>query len=162
MSIRTRNDDESEVREEEEDEVLKLEEEVERMAEKVLDCRTSLPYQLTSTLASLLSSQRPIVPELEVGTDTGSDSEVGVGQENFPLYAGVARPGESGSVTLLIREDRGQEEKIQLLKQKMSTNASKMQTVMQRMKEYMARIDKLESPNDVIHPAFKRKRTILN
>ncbi|XP_075474373.1 uncharacterized protein LOC142505318 isoform X2 [Primulina tabacum] len=155
MSIRTRNDDESEVREEEEDEVLKLEEEVERMAEKVLDCRTSLPYQLTSTLASLLSSQRPIVPELEVGTDTGSDSEVGVGQ-------GVARPGESGSVTLLIREDRGQEEKIQLLKQKMSTNASKMQTVMQRMKEYMARIDKLESPNDVIHPAFKRKRTILN
>ncbi|XP_073038587.1 uncharacterized protein [Primulina eburnea] len=149
MSIRTRNDDESEVREEEEDEVLKLEEEVERMAEKVLDCRTSLPYQLTSTLASLLSSQRPIVPDPEFGTD----SEVGVSQ-------GVARPGESGSVTLLIREDRGEEEKIQLLKQKISTNASKMQTVIQRMKEYMARIDKLESPNDVIHPAFKRKRTI--
>ncbi|XP_073038586.1 uncharacterized protein [Primulina eburnea] len=156
MSIRTRNDDESEVREEEEDEVLKLEEEVERMAEKVLDCRTSLPYQLTSTLASLLSSQRPIVPDPEFGTD----SEVGVSQEKFALCAGVARPGESGSVTLLIREDRGEEEKIQLLKQKISTNASKMQTVIQRMKEYMARIDKLESPNDVIHPAFKRKRTI--
>ncbi|XP_073158494.1 uncharacterized protein [Henckelia pumila] len=148
MSIRARNDGESE----EEDEVSKLKKEVERMAEKVLDYRTSLPNQLTSTLASLLSSQRPIVPDPEVGMVTGSDSEVGVSQ-------GAARPVESGSMALLVREDQEEEEKIHLLKQKISTNASKMQIVMQRMKEYMVRIDKLELPNDVIHPAFKRKRT---
>ncbi|XP_073274606.1 uncharacterized protein [Primulina huaijiensis] len=152
MSMRTRNDDESEVREGEEDEVSKLEEEVERMAEQVLEYRTSLPNQLTTTLASLLSTQRPMIPDPEVRTISGSDSELGSSQ-------GVARPVESGSMVLLVREDREEEEKIQLLKQKISTNASKMQIVLQRMKEYMARIDKLESSNDVIHPAFKRKRT---
>ncbi|KZV57641.1 hypothetical protein F511_03101 [Dorcoceras hygrometricum] len=151
MSIPTQNDDESEIGGEEEDEVLKLEEEVERMAEKVLEYRTSLPNQLTSTLASLLSAQRPIIPDPEVGTVSGSGSELAASRD-------VAGPVESGS-TLLVREDQEEEEKIQLLKQKISTNASKMQTVLQRMKEYMARIDKLESPNDVIHPAFKRKRT---
>lgn len=78
--------------------------------------------------------------------------------ELFPLCAGEARPVESGSMTFLVSEDQEEEEKIQLLKQKISTNASKMQIVVQRMKEYMARIDKLESSNDVIHPAFKRKR----
>lgn len=62
-------------------------------------------------------------------------------------------------MALSVTEGPGEAEKLQLLKQKISSNASALPVILNRMKEYMARIDKLESSNGVIHPAFKRKRT---
>lgn len=52
---------EEEDEEEEEEEVQKLEEEVKEMAQKILDYRTTLPDQLKSTLASVLTAQRPVI-----------------------------------------------------------------------------------------------------
>ncbi|KAK6142815.1 hypothetical protein DH2020_023163 [Rehmannia glutinosa] len=126
------------------------------MAEKILEYRTTLPDQLSSTLSSLLASQRPVSPahfvdegsEPETRTLPGADSEAcasqGSTRENMALSA---------------IDDSEEAEKIQLLKQKISSNACALPVVLNRMKEYMARIDKLESSNVIIHPAFKRKRT---
>lgn len=56
-------------------------------------------------------------------------------------------------------EDSDEAEKLQLLKQKIASNGTAMPVILNRMKEYMARIDKLDSSNGIIHPSFKRKRT---
>lgn len=56
-------------------------------------------------------------------------------------------------------EDSDEAEKLQLLKQKIASNGTAMPVILNRMKEYMARIDKLDSSNEIIRPAFKRKRT---
>ncbi|KAL2461571.1 hypothetical protein Adt_44991 [Abeliophyllum distichum] len=163
MSTRTQNqnpiqsDDVSKLQEEDEDyeeeEVLKLEEEVEQIAQKILEYRTTLPDQLNSTLASLLSSQRPIIPPNRLSeneSESGPESDAGPNP-------GV--PVESNRMASLVGEDQEEAEKVRLLKQKISSNASTMPIVLKRMKDYMARIDKLEASNGIIHPAFKRKRT---
>lgn len=63
MSSQLRSDDSQNLEEAaEEEELLRLEEEVEEMAQKILDCRTTLPSQLTSTFSTLLESQRPVLP----------------------------------------------------------------------------------------------------
>lgn len=49
--------------------------------------------------------------------------------------------------------------KIQLLKDKISSNITMIPTVLKRMKECISTIDNLDSYNGVIHPAFKRKKT---
>ncbi|KAL0412020.1 UNVERIFIED_CONTAM: hypothetical protein Slati_3791700 [Sesamum latifolium] len=65
MSSQPRNGDAADLHEAaEEEEVLKLEEEIEQMAQKVLEYRTTLPDQLTSTLSSLLAFQRPVLPPI--------------------------------------------------------------------------------------------------
>ena len=60
---------------------------------------------------------------------------------------------------LPVMADSDETEKLQLLKQKISSNASAMPVVLNRLKEYMARIDALDSSNMIIHPAFKMKQT---
>lgn len=84
MSILRLNDEAFEIQEAAaEEEVLKLEEEVQQMAENILEYRTSLPDQLRSTISSLLASQRPVLqtrldnegPDPEV-----MDSDSGVSQ----------------------------------------------------------------------------------
>lgn len=63
MSSQHRNDNACDLQEaEEEEELLKLEEEVENMAQKILEFRTTLPGQLNSTVSSVLVSQRPVLP----------------------------------------------------------------------------------------------------
>lgn len=71
----------------EEEEVLRLEEEVEEMAQKIVDYRTTLPGQLTSSISALLESQRPALPahlldeaELQARTLPGTDADAGVTQ----------------------------------------------------------------------------------
>ncbi|KAG8363320.1 hypothetical protein BUALT_Bualt19G0010100 [Buddleja alternifolia] len=164
MSSHTRNDDASELQEEEaaeeeaaeEEELQNLEREIEGMAETILKYRTNLPDHLTSTLSSILASQRPDLPthladevsDPETRMLTGPDPEAGASQG--PVRENMA---------LSVSEDPEEAEKIQLLKQKISSNASTLPVILNRMKEYMARIDKLESSNGTIHPVFKRKRT---
>lgn len=68
---------------------------------------------------------------------------------------------DAGNVTsnVLANGAQGTLEKIQLLKDKISSNASAMPVVVKRMQECLLKIDKLDSQNLAIHPAFKRKRT---
>lgn len=70
------------------------------------------------------------------------------------LLTDVGGPIESGSIALLA----GDEQKLQLLKQKISENASATPVVATRMKECMKRIENYNHDNRVIYPAFKRKR----
>ena len=56
-------------------------------------------------------------------------------------------------------QDQEIAEKLQLLKDKISSNVSAMPIVLKRMKECISKIDKLDSYNGIIHPAFKRKKT---
>jgi hypothetical protein len=68
--------------EEEEEEVEKLEKletEVKQMAKKILEYRTTLPDQLKTTVASLLSSQRPVLRHFDSGSDPGSSGELNPG-----------------------------------------------------------------------------------
>lgn len=75
------------------------------------------------------------------------------------MFADTGRPDEMGSSSVQAEEDKEYAEKIQLLKQKLSSNASVMPRVLKRMKDCISRIDKLDSCSGVIHPAFKRKRS---
>lgn len=62
----------------EEEEVVKLEEEVEQMAQKILDYRTTLPPQLSSTISSLLQSQRPVLPTHLLDTESGASQGLSI------------------------------------------------------------------------------------
>ncbi|XP_031092074.1 uncharacterized protein LOC115996800 [Ipomoea triloba] len=135
-----------------EEELGNLEEEVTQMAEKVAEYRATLPDQLKTTLASLLAAQRPA---LQMHFDVGSLPQPG--SSNAP--ASDLGPAESETLGSLTEEEQEETEKVQLLKQKILSNASAIPIVLKRMKESMPRIDKLESHNGFIHPPFKRKRT---
>lgn len=57
-------------------------------------------------------------------------------------------------------EDPETAKKLKLLNEKITSNCSAMPIVLKRMKDCIAKIDKLESYNAAaIHPAFKRKKT---
>ncbi|KAL6513597.1 hypothetical protein OROGR_021083 [Orobanche gracilis] len=142
MSTRPRNDDARDLQEDEEEELIELQEEVEQIAQKILEYRTTLPGQLTSTLSSLLASQRPFLPthlvdeglDPETGTLSGLNSEAGNGE-------GLMRE----NMTLSVKEDSQQAEKIRLLNKKISSFPAVVRDVVSRTKECMARIGKLES-----------------
>ncbi|KAF7139449.1 hypothetical protein RHSIM_Rhsim07G0016100 [Rhododendron simsii] len=64
--------DENELEQREEEDVEKLEEDVNEMAQKILHYRTTLPDQLKSALASSLVAQRPAFPtHLSHGSEPG-------------------------------------------------------------------------------------------
>ncbi|KAH8488653.1 hypothetical protein Peur_059696 [Populus x canadensis] len=149
--IRSPEKPESGFEEEEEVEKLeKLETEVKQMAKKILEYRTTLPDQLKTTVASLLSSQRPVLPHLDSGSDPGPSGE---------LKPDSGGQDTSSRAALLTEEDRKTAEKTHLLKEKISSNVSAMPVVLKRMEDCISKIDKLYSYNGSIHPAFKKKRT---
>ncbi|GER26437.1 hypothetical protein STAS_02085 [Striga asiatica] len=139
----------------EEEEVLKLEEEVHQMAQKILEYRTTLPDQFSSTLRSVLASARPVLSTRLADERTGPETPMLLPDSEARVTQALTRE----NTELPITEDKEEAEKIQLLKQKLSNNTAVLPAVLNRMKEYMARIDKLESSNLIIHPAFKRKPT---
>ncbi|CAN1237046.1 hypothetical protein LINGRAPRIM_LOCUS1808 [Linum grandiflorum] len=118
------------------------------MANKIQEYRATLPDQLKTTLASLLSSQRTLVPEID-------SSGPGPSGEPAPGYASL-----SSRVSDFPEEDRQTGEKVKLLKDKLAKNASSMPMVMKRMKDCMSKIDMLESSSSEpqIHPVFRKKR----
>ncbi|KAL4361234.1 hypothetical protein GQ457_04G031570 [Hibiscus cannabinus] len=120
-----------------EEDLEELESDVKKMAEKILEYRSTIPDQLKSTLASVLSSQRPNF------NDAGSE----------PGTSGVLNP-DSGETEL----EQRTKEKIQLLKEKISSNISAMPVIVNRMKDCISRIEQLDSGNGVIHPAFKKRK----
>ncbi|XP_062155002.1 uncharacterized protein LOC133863044 [Alnus glutinosa] len=133
--------------EEEEEEVEKLEADVKEMAHKILEYRATLPDQLRTTLASALAAQRPVSPDGLGLAPSGAPNTDSGGQF------------KSSEVAPQAEEDQEMAKKIQLLKDKISSNASAMPIVLKRMKECISKIDKLDSNNGIIHPAFKRKKT---
>ncbi|KAL6560331.1 hypothetical protein OROGR_003890 [Orobanche gracilis] len=60
-------------------------------------------------------------------------------------------------MTLSVKEDSQQAEKIRLLNQKISSFPAVVRDVVNRMKECMDRIGKLESYKVIIHPVFKKR-----
>ncbi|XP_071701439.1 uncharacterized protein [Rutidosis leptorrhynchoides] len=126
----------------ENNEIEKLEQDVKLMAQKIADFRDTLPNQLQSNLASILSAQRPVILD-HSDTDPGPSST-------------TPNPGSESGV--VIEDDHVHNEKIQTIKQKISSNASAMSSLLKRMKDCMSRIDNLESFNKGIHPAFKRRK----
>ncbi|EXC06826.1 hypothetical protein L484_017292 [Morus notabilis] len=122
----------------------KLESEVKELAEKILHYRAALPEKLKNTFVSVLAAQRPYLPDLSEPGTSGEVSNPDAGN----VTSNVPANGAQGTL-----------EKIQLLKDKISSNASAMPVVVKRMQECLLKIDKLDSQNLTIHPAFKRKRT---
>ncbi|CAN4125678.1 unnamed protein product [Withania somnifera] len=131
-----------------EEEVGELVEQVHELAERIAEYRGTISDQLKTTLSSILTAQRPV---LATHFDDGSESP--------SPNSDVGGPIEAGDIALLAGEEQKEAEKVRLLKQKISENASAIPVVLTRMKECMRRVDKLQSCNGVIHPAFKRKRT---
>uniref|UniRef100_A0A6N2MBN8 Uncharacterized protein n=1 Tax=Salix viminalis TaxID=40686 RepID=A0A6N2MBN8_SALVM len=68
------------VDEEEAEELERLETQVKQIAKKILEYRATLPDQLKTTVASLPSSQRPISPDCDSGTDPGPPGKLNPGQ----------------------------------------------------------------------------------
>ncbi|KAG6388313.1 hypothetical protein SASPL_153515 [Salvia splendens] len=144
-----------------EEQVLKLELELEETAQKLLDYRTTLPGKLSSTISSLLQSQRPVlpVPDADAGVNQDIDGDVKF-NNSAAVIQFLASCLMRESTGLPVVADSDEAEKLQLLKQKISSNATAMPVVvLSRLKEYMARIDALDSSNGIIHPAFEMKRT---
>ncbi|CAA0813621.1 Unknown protein [Striga hermonthica] len=157
MAARSRNEDALDLVEAaEEDEVLKLEEEVQQMAQKIFEYRAILPDQFSSTLRSVLASGKPVLMTRLDDEGTGPATPV---LPWLDSEAGVCRGLRRENTELPVAEDMEEDDKIQLLQQKISSNTVVLPAVLNRMKEYMARIDKLESSDLIIHPAFKRKST---
>ncbi|CAN1308749.1 hypothetical protein LINPERPRIM_LOCUS27485 [Linum perenne] len=126
----------------EEKDLEELADEVHQMATKIQEYRATLPDQLKTTLASLLSSQRPLMPNI--------DSSEASGPESIPIK----------SSTGALRSEE-EDEKVKLLKEKLAKNASSMPLVLKRMKDCMSKMENLEeslSSKRDIHPAFKKKR----
>ncbi|CAN0824786.1 hypothetical protein LINGRAHAP2_LOCUS214 [Linum grandiflorum] len=134
----------------EEEELDGLAEEVQQMANKIQEYRATLPDQLKTTLASLLSSQRTLVPEID-SSGPGPSGEPAPESRQVETRTGALRSEE---------EDRQTGEKVKLLKDKLAKNASSMPMVMKRMKDCMSKIDMLESSSSEpqIHPVFRKKR----
>ncbi|BAT83671.1 uncharacterized protein LOC124844461 [Vigna umbellata] len=121
---------------EEKAEVEKLESDLKQMAQKILEYRTTLPDQLSSTLRSILDAHRPYLP-------------LGASEQNMSREETSSAP-----------EDPETAKKLKLLNEKISSNCSAMPIVLKRMKDCITRIEKFDSYKDsMIHPAFKRKKT---
>ncbi|QCE12269.1 hypothetical protein DEO72_LG10g3511 [Vigna unguiculata] len=117
-------------------EVVKLESDLKQMAQKILEYRTTLPDQLSSTLHSILDAHRPYFP-------------LGASEQNMSREETSSAP-----------EDPETAKKLKLLNEKISSNCSAMPIVLKRMKDCITRIEKFDSYKDAtIHPAFKRKKT---
>ncbi|KAG9129322.1 hypothetical protein Leryth_026505 [Lithospermum erythrorhizon] len=123
------------------------EEEVVNVAQLILEYRNTSSELLKATLASLLESQRPIhllVRSLQSDVDLN------------PRFTGRLRGSESGAS--LTEEDKEDGKKLELIKQKISSNASAITATLKRMKGCMDHMDKLQSQKGVIHPVFKKRR----
>ncbi|GAB4861779.1 hypothetical protein Ancab_037034 [Ancistrocladus abbreviatus] len=132
---------------EQEESLEKLEEEVKEMAEKLAHYRSTFPDQLKSTLASILAAERPELPVLGDGCEPGPSGNPDPGSR------------DDSSIGVSASKDHETAEKICLLKDKMSNNATAIPVILKRMNECISRIDKLNSSNEIIHPAFKRKKS---
>ncbi|XWS77037.1 hypothetical protein CRYUN_Cryun01aG0228900 [Craigia yunnanensis] len=126
---------------ESEEDLKELESDVKKMAEKILEYRATIPDQLKTTLDSVLSTKRPNLPRIDDGLEPGPSAEHNANSEEMELH-----------------EERRTEEKIRLLKEKISSNISAMPIVVKRLKECISRIEKLDSCNGIIHPAFKKQK----
>lgn len=73
------------------------------------------------------------------------------------LYCADSGHTEANEATLP-EEERSAADKLRLVKDKISSNFSALPIVLKRMKETTSKIDKLESYDGIIHPAFKKKR----
>lgn len=121
------------------EELERLESDLKEMSHKILEFRSTLPDQLKSTLLSVLESQRPFLPQFNSGA---SDQN-------------ISREGSSSAA-----EYPESAEKVKLLKEKISSNCAAMPIVLKRMKDCIAKIEKLDSYNAAnIHQGFKRKKT---
>ncbi|OMP00464.1 hypothetical protein COLO4_12704 [Corchorus olitorius] len=124
-----------------EEDLEELESEVKKMAEKILEYRANVPDQLKSTLASILSAQRPNLPGIDDGSEPGTSQE-------------------QNAEAVEADKDQTTEEKIRLLKEKISSNISAVPVIVKRMKECISRIEKLDSCNGIVHPAFKKRKLV--
>ncbi|XVE73869.1 hypothetical protein DITRI_Ditri11bG0153000 [Diplodiscus trichospermus] len=124
-----------------EEDLEELESDVKKMAEKILEYRATIPDQLKTTLDSILSTQRPDLPGIHDGSEPGQSTE-------------------DNAEEMGLDEERRTEEKIRLLKEKISSNVSAMPIVLKRMNECVFRIEKLGSCNGVIHPVFKKRKLV--
>ncbi|XP_057533536.1 uncharacterized protein LOC130811306 [Amaranthus tricolor] len=144
------DEDEEEVGE---DEIQKLEEEVKKMAKKVEEYRSTLPNQLKSSYSSLLSELRPtfsLLDQIDIA-EPGTSS----GPHSGPVFSN----GNSSAEVEANNDEQQNCDKVQLLKDKISSNIAAMPKVIKRMNDCISRIDKLVSSEVTIHPAFKRKKT---
>ncbi|MED6220040.1 hypothetical protein PIB30_041296 [Stylosanthes scabra] len=122
-----------------------LESELKQMANKILEYRSTLSDQLKSTLLYVLDAQRPLLPHPSYHASTPQ----GALDQNIYASEGSLAP-----------KDPETAKKVKLLNEKITHNCSTMPVVLKRMKDCIARIEKLDSYNaGVIHPAFKRKKT---
>ena len=154
---------------ESEEDLEELESDVKKMAEKILEYRATIPDQLKTTLDSILSTQRPNFSRIDDGSEPGPSAEHNAGRSlNF---LGFVNLGFDKSFLIIdqdfvfidseemeVDEERRTEEKIRLLKEKISSNISAMPIVVKMMKECISRIEKLDSCNGIIHPAFKKEK----
>ncbi|XP_022974668.1 uncharacterized protein LOC111473350 isoform X1 [Cucurbita maxima] len=124
-----------------------LELEVNQMAQRILHYRSTLSAQLKSSFISLLESARPVA---------FGASEPGISVP--PNHEDDEQQITRGEGTVLHDEGLETEKKIQLLKDKISSNISMIPAVLKRMKDCISTIDNLDSYNGSIHPAFKRRK----
>ncbi|KAK9742970.1 hypothetical protein RND81_03G208500 [Saponaria officinalis] len=128
--------------EEEEDEEEKLVvEEVTKMADIVMEYRSTLPHHLNSTLSSLFVSLRSSL-------SLSSDLDFFLGEESCSGNSNRESAAANGETTTA---------DVKLINEKICCNISALPKVLKRMNECISRIDRFVSPDEIVHPTFKRK-----
>ncbi|EOA21770.1 hypothetical protein CARUB_v10002227mg [Capsella rubella] len=118
-----------------------LESDVKQMAKTISEYRQTLPDHLRNTLDSALSSH---IPNIDSRLDPLSSSYLSIAETQAPVVVGT--------------EEQDSREKIIRLKEIMSRNAANIPKVVKRIRECIEGIDKLDSLDVTIHPAFRRRR----
>lgn len=71
----------------------------------------------------------------------------------------VSSHGNSSTEVEASNDEQQNSDKVQLLRDKISSNITAMPKVIKRMNDCISRIEKLVSSEVTIHPAFKRTKT---
>ncbi|XP_020870077.1 uncharacterized protein LOC110225229 isoform X2 [Arabidopsis lyrata subsp. lyrata] len=131
-----------------EEDLEKLESEVEHMSRKVSEYRKSLPSHLSNTV---ISSHRSNFPNISSGSDSLLFRTTTTDWEELVLSRDGARLGGI--------EQESRDNFIQL-KERVYENIATVPLVVERMREGKERIDKSNSFNGTttIHPAFTRRK----
>ncbi|GKU88159.1 hypothetical protein SLEP1_g2457 [Rubroshorea leprosula] len=131
----------SEPQPESKEDLEQLESDLPKMAQKILEYRAALPDELKATLATGLSVHRPILPGMDPGPSKERNPD--------------SRPVESNSENSIISMADGEKrttEKIVSVEDKVSAK---------RLRECIFRMEKLDSCNGIMHPAFRKRKDQL-
>lgn len=146
----------------EEEELEELDEEVKELAHKLDQIRRAMPSVLRDKLESLLVTMRPAIPDPQ--EEPSAQLQSGAGSLDKPTFAEEGLEKGHGVAPLLTAaggEEEDEEERetaaqIALLKSKIAANVEAMPALLEKMKQIIEKISKLDQYKGNIDCVFTK------